>query len=607
MSAGPRRSRAATDLVAVAVLSGLVAVAAWGAQDDLALVSRVSGASGAGANGTSYSASVSNGGRYVAFQSNAANLSGEDADPVYDIFVRDVETNVLTLGSRVTGAGGAGGADNSSAPSISADGRYVAFVSTADNLSTEDNNSYNNIFVRDLQENTTTFVSRASGGAGTAGDDSSYDPAISADGRPVAYYTYADNLSTEDNNTYANVFVRDLATNTTTLVSRAAGATGTGGDESSFLPAISGDGRHIAFQSSANNLSAEDNDVFYNIYVRDVQADAITYVSRANGAAGAAGNHSSFTPSISDSGRYVSFTSDADNLSTEDDNTYLNIFVRDLTGGTTTLASRATGAGGAGANDSADNSSISADGRRVAFGSPADNLSAEDNNAYDNIFVRDLTANTLTLASRATGAAGTAGDDDSSGPALSGNGRYAAFASDANDLSEDDVNTYTNVFLRDIGAPPGGGGGGGGGVIDTTKPRVSRLGMSRKRFKVGKKRTPISAAVKAGTTFRYSLSEESTVRITIERALPGRRARKRSGACRAPTRSRAKNRKCTRYKRSGTLIRKGEGPGRDSTAFSGRIGRKALKPGRYRATLRATDAAGNRSSAKRLRFTVVAP
>ena len=109
--------------------------------------------------------------------------------------------------------------------------------------------------------------------------------------------------------------------------------------------------------------------------------------------------------------------------------------------------------------------------------------------------------------------------------------------------------------------------------------------MSRKRFKVGKKRTPVSAAVKAGTTFRYSLTEESTVRITIERALPGRRARKRSGPCRPPSRSRAKNRKCTRYKRSGTLIRAGEGPGRDSTAFSGRIGRKALKPGKYRATL----------------------
>ena len=177
-------------------------------------------------------------------------------------------------------------------------------------------------------------------------------------------------------------------------------------------------------------------------------------------------------------------------------------------------------------------------------------------------------------------------------------GRHVGFHSHANDLSDEDNNAYYNVFLRDIGAVPGGGGGGGGGN-DTTKPRVSRVGMSRKRFKFGKKRTPVSAAVKAGTRFRYTLSEESTVRITIERALPGRRARKRSGPCRAPSKKRAENRKCTRYKRSGTLTRAGEGPGRDSTAFSGRIGRKALKPGKYRATLRATDAAGNRSSAKR--------
>jgi hypothetical protein len=131
------------------------------------------------------------------------------------------------------------------------------------------------------------------------------------------------------------------------------------------------------------------------------------------------------------------------------------------------------------------------------------------------------------------------------------------------------------------------------------------VSMSRRRFKVARKRTPISAAVKAGTTFRYTLSEKSTVRITIERALAGRRARKRSGPCRAATRKRARNRRCTRYKRSGTLTRKGEGPGRDSTAFSGRIGRRALKPGRYRATLRATDTAGNRSSAKRISFRVV--
>ena len=387
-------------------------------------------------------------------------------------------------------------------------------------------------------------------------------------------------------------------------MSRATGADGAGGGRDSVNPSISGDGHFVAFQSSADNLSTEDDNTYYNIFVRDLQANTTSYVSRATGATGAAANFSSFRPDISDTGRYVAFASPADNLSPDDDNTYYNIFVRDRTSNTTTLVNRANGANGAGANGGSDDASISGDGRRVSFMSDANNLSTEDNNGYDNIFVRDLAADTLTYASRAAGAAGAAADGHSGYPALSGTGRYVAFESTANDLSDDDNDAFYNVFLRDLGPIPGGGGGGGGGN-DTTKPRVSRVGMSRKRFKVGRKRTPISAAVKAGTTFRYTLSEESTIRITIERALPGRRARKRSGPCRAPSKKRAKNRKCTRYKRSGTLTRRGEGPGRDSTAFSGRIGRKALKPGKYRATLRATDAAGNRSSAKRLSFRVV--
>ncbi len=141
-------------------LAGLAAVA-WAAKDDLTLVSRVSGANGAGADAASYFPSLSGDGRYVAFTSYANNLSGEDVDATYDVFVRDLQTNVLTLASRATGAAGAGGTDGSSDASISADGRYVAFSSVADNLSAEDDNLSTNIFVRDLQANTTTLVSRA--------------------------------------------------------------------------------------------------------------------------------------------------------------------------------------------------------------------------------------------------------------------------------------------------------------------------------------------------------------------------------------------------------------------------------------------------------------
>ena len=424
MSAGPRRSRAATAIVAVAVLSGLVAVAAWGAKDDLTFLSRVSGANGAAATAASYYPSVSGDGRYVAFTSYANNLSGEDVDAVYDVFVRDVQTNVLTLASRATGAGGAGGTDGSTDASISADGRYVVFSSVADNLSAVDDNLSTNIFVRDLQESTTTLVNRASGVAGAVANDTAYDPQISADGRRVTFISSADNLSTEDNNTYLNVFVRDLEANTTTLVSRAAGAAGTGADASSYNPSVSADGRYVAFQSNADNLSADDNNTYTNLFVRDLQANTLTFVSRAGGAAGAAADGGSYTPAISDSGRRVSFTSDADNLSSDDNNTYQNIFVRDLTAATTTLVSRADGATGAGAEASSDDSSISGDGRRVGFTSGANNLSAEDNNGYDNIFVRDLVDDTLTFASRAAGAAGAAGDGHSEASSLSETGRY---------------------------------------------------------------------------------------------------------------------------------------------------------------------------------------
>src|SRR5206468_119617 len=108
---------------------------------------------------------------------------------------------------------------------------FVAFASEANSLSGADNNNYRNVFVRDLQTNTTTYVSRASGSAGAAGDDDSDSDSISADGRYVAFDSKANDLSGADNNTYKNIFVRDLkGTNTTTYVSRASGATGTAGD-----------------------------------------------------------------------------------------------------------------------------------------------------------------------------------------------------------------------------------------------------------------------------------------------------------------------------------------------------------------------------------------
>jgi hypothetical protein len=143
-----------------------------------------------------------------------------------------------------------------------------------------------------------------------------------------------------------------------------------------------------------------------------------------------------------------------------------------------------------------------------------------------------------------------------------------------------------------------------GQSLDRTRPSISSLSLTHRRFRVASKSTPVSARTRAplATTFRYSLSERARVTITIDRALPGRRVGR---SCRKPTRSNRTRRRCTRYVRAGTLTRRNKGPGRVSTAFSGRIGRRKLALGSYRATVGATDAAGNRAKTQRVSFSVV--
>jgi hypothetical protein len=161
-------------------------------------------------NGDSYADSVSADGRFVVFDSAATNLSPDDSDGFTDVYVRDLQTNTTTLVSRAGGVSGAKGNGNSGAPAISADGRFVAFTSDATNLSPDDGDTTSDVYVRDLQTNTTTLVSRASGVAGAKGR-LSFAPAISADGRFVAFYSFT-RLSPDDGDGIWDVYVRDLQT-----------------------------------------------------------------------------------------------------------------------------------------------------------------------------------------------------------------------------------------------------------------------------------------------------------------------------------------------------------------------------------------------------------
>jgi Tol biopolymer transport system component len=421
------------------------------------LVSRATGLAGAPGDDASYICRISADGRFVAFESNADNLSAADVDTHLNIYLRDVQAGTTTLISRATGPAGAGADDDSSSPTVSADGRFVAFDSGADDLSPDDDDTVNNIFVRDTMTNTTTLVSRMTGASGAGANGLSRNAAISADGRFVAFESDADNLSPADDDTKTNVFVRDLLTNTTTLVSRATGASGAGSDGNSFVPSISADGRYVAFQSGATNLSPEDNHAVADIFLRDTLMNTTTLVSRATGATGAAGSTFSSSPSVSADGRFVAFESTADNLSPDDNDAVTNIYVRDVVAGTTTLVTRADGPAGAPADGGSGAPTISADGRFVAFQSDADNLSPEDNNAVLNVYVRDVVAGTTTLLSRATGVNGAAGNMSSYtyGFSISGDGRYVTFESDADELSTEDGNAFENVFRRDVrGGPP---------------------------------------------------------------------------------------------------------------------------------------------------------
>jgi Tol biopolymer transport system component len=268
------------------------------------------------ANDASDRVSISADGRFVAFTSDASNLVPGDTNGDPDIFVRDRLTNTTTRVS-VNSAGNQGNVRSLfNAPSISADGRFVAFESRASNIVPGDTNDGLDIFVRDTLTNTTTRVSFDS--AGNQGNSSSESPSISADGRFVAFTSRASNIVPGDTNSRGDIFVRDRLTNTTTRVS--VDSAGNQRNIDSYSPSISADGRFVAFESGASNIDlGTDSDIF----VRDTLTNTTTNVS-----VDSAGNRGEGeSPSISADGRFVAFESNSSNLVPGDNNNTDDIFV----------------------------------------------------------------------------------------------------------------------------------------------------------------------------------------------------------------------------------------------------------------------------------------
>ena len=328
---------------------------------------RVSVASdGVQANNYSYSPSISANGRFVAFHSNANNLVQNDTNGTLDIFVHDrlsSETTRISLTSAGTQANG-----DSYEASISADGRFVAFDSSASNLVSGDTNEDDDIFLHDRQTGETNRVSLSSDG--TQANDNSYLAFISADGRFIAFGSYASNLVPGDTNGEGDVFVHDRQNGQTTRVSLASDGTQANGD--SGIAFISADGRYVAFSSTANNLVAGDTNGLGDVFVHDRQTGETARVSLASD--GSQANSGSFDISISADGRFVAFSSVASNLVAGDTNWNEDVFIHDRQTGETTRISVTSE--GIQANGGSGSPFISADGRYVTFVSWASNLVA---------------------------------------------------------------------------------------------------------------------------------------------------------------------------------------------------------------------------------------
>jgi Tol biopolymer transport system component len=429
--------------VAIVIATAALAFAVPGRAGSAPETNRVSvDSSGAQATGgASYRPALSASGRFVAFYSSATDLVSGDTNGQPDVFVRDLKTGkTKRVSVDSSGAQALGGASYN--PSISADGRFVAFDSGA-NLVGGDSNGQTDVFVRDLEKHTTKRVSVDSSGVQALGGGS-YRPSISADGRFIAFSSDATNLVGGDSNGLTDVFVRDLKTGKTKRVSvNSSGAQALGGG--SYSPSISADGHLVAFYSDATNLVGGDSNALTDVFVRDLAKHKTKRINVNSSGAQALGN-ASYNPSISADGRFVTFQSYANNLVPDDTNAVGDIFLRDLKTHKTTRVSVTSH--GDQANDSSFfvDPAISANGRFVTFISVATNLSPQATDTYEDDFVHDRKTGKTKLLS--VNDAGLDGNSYSFDPAISADGRWVAFPSDATNLVGGDTNTYSDIFVR---------------------------------------------------------------------------------------------------------------------------------------------------------------
>lgn len=406
---------------------------------------RVSVASdGTAGTGPSSRASISADGRFVAFESSAPNLVANDTNSVADIFVHD-RWLAATQRVSVTTAGGESN-QNSRRATVSGNGRFVVFESDATNLVPGDTNLDTDIFVHDRQTGQTTRVSI--GPLGSEANSWSALPSVSFDGRYVAFHSYATNLVANDaNGQLGDIFVRDRTLGVTEIVS--VSSSEVQANFTSQGAAISLDGRFVAFESFATNLVSGIPPPLGKkyIFLRDRTAGTTLLVSV--GEEGALPNGTSQSPSVSADGRIVAFQSRASNLGAEDLNGAWDVYVRNMLESTTELITGSAFHSDAGGGDS-ELPTISPDGRFLAFMSFSATLVEDETDTHADVFVYDRALSTTSKVSLATD--GTAADDYSAiaqGAAITSGGRQVVFHGLATNLVTGDDNGSSDVFVQE--------------------------------------------------------------------------------------------------------------------------------------------------------------
>ena len=440
---GAWRSRTRLHRVATVVTTFLVsaAVASSVLAADLVSVNTA----GRVGNNTSSGPATDGSGNIVVFYSDATNLVLGDTNRARDVFARDLgagtteRLSVSSAGQQADGASHGQGMP----PGISGDGDVVAFYSDATNLVANDVNDETDVFVRVRSANTTERVSLATDGS--AGNGPSLNPSVSGDGRYIVFQSLASNLVASDTNGHADIFVRDRVANTTERI-----CDGVQGNGDSSTPSVSADGRLVAFASDASNLVANDTNNASDIFVCDRETGSITRVSVGPTGVQAACPKSSkaancsILPSISDDGVVVGFKSIATNLVADDTNGYVDVFVYDRTAEVTERIS--VGVGGRNSDAVSFPPTLSADGRWVAFGSLATNLTAGDNPRVANVFVRDRQLGITKVVDRSgSGEAGDSSTLDVTAP-INDDGTRVALVSLASNLTANDTNQVADVF-----------------------------------------------------------------------------------------------------------------------------------------------------------------